>query len=71
MLPDDLKTRASRIARESGMSLGEIIRESLENWLQSRKKPNAGDPLFRDVPVYEGPVPEDYSIDHDKYLYGE
>jgi hypothetical protein len=71
MLPDDLKTRASRIARESGMSLGEIIRESLENWLKCRKSPAAGDSLFHDIPVYEGSVPEDYSINHDKYLYGE
>jgi hypothetical protein len=71
MLPDDLKLQASRIARESGMSLGEIIRESLENWLKCRKKQPVGDPLFHEVPVYEGSVPEDYSINHDKYLYGE
>jgi hypothetical protein len=31
----------------------------------------AKDPLFHNVPVYDGPVPEDYSINHDKYLYGE
>ena len=71
MLPDNLKIQASRFARESGMSLGEIIRESLENWLNGQKKQPARDPLFHEVPVYAGPTPEDYSINHDKYLYGE
>jgi hypothetical protein len=71
MLPDDLKSQVSRIARDSGMSLGEIIRESLESWLKGQKKQLTGDPLFHDVPVFEGSVPQDYSLNHDKYLYGE
>jgi hypothetical protein len=71
MLPDDLRLQAARLARESGMSLGEAIRESLENWLQSKKQPPIRDPLFHGVPVSEVDAPKDYSINHDKYLYGE
>jgi hypothetical protein len=29
------------------------------------------DPLWADVPVYDGPVPADLSVNHDKYLYDE
>jgi hypothetical protein len=71
MLPNDLKSQAARFAREAGLSLGEVIRESLENWLKNQKKRPVGDPLFNEVPVFEGKVPDDYSIKHDQYLYGE
>ena len=71
MLPEDLKSQAVAYARECGLSLGEVVRESLENWLKSKNQRSASDPLFRNVPVYDGPVPEDYSINHDRYLYGE
>jgi hypothetical protein len=55
----------------SQLSLGEIIREALDNWLKNKSQRYASDPLFHNVPVYDVPVPEDYSINHDKYLYGE
>ena len=71
MLPEDLKSQAVEYARECGLSLGEVIRESLENWLKSKNQRTACDPLFHNVSVYDGPAPEDYSINHDKYLYGE
>jgi hypothetical protein len=71
MLPEDLKLQAVQYAREYGLSLGEVMRDSLANWLKERRKQPAKDPLFHNVPVYDGPVPEDYSINHDKYLYGE
>jgi hypothetical protein len=71
MLPEDLKSQAIEYASECGLSLGEIIRESLENWLKNRKQRSSNDPLFHDVPVYDGPVPDDYSINHDRYLYGD
>jgi hypothetical protein len=29
------------------------------------------DPFLDDPAVYRGPVPKDYALNHDKYLYGE
>lgn len=70
MLPESLKNRAQQEAREMGISLGELIRQSVALRLEAGPHP-AGDPLFTDVPVYNGPVPADYSREHDRYLYGE
>jgi len=69
MLPEDLKLRAQETARDLGISLAELIRETLERRLEG--VPGDDDPLFKDVPVYEGPVPADLSEQHDRYLYGE
>jgi len=33
------------------------------------KLPRSEDPLFKDVVVYDGPVPSDLSERHDYYLY--
>lgn len=71
MLPEELKLQAVEYARECGLSLGEVVRESLEDWLKKRSQRSASDPLFHNVPVYDGPVPDDYSINHDRYLYGD
>lgn len=70
MLPEDLKLRAQEAARRLGVSLGELIRESLESRLEARGA-RQDDPLFEDVPVYHGDVPADISEEHDRYLYGE
>lgn len=69
MMPEDLKLRAQEAARELGISLAELIRETLERRLEG--KPSDEDPLFKDVPVYEGAVPANLSEQHDRYLYGE
>jgi len=71
MLPEDLKSQAVEYARECGSSLGEVVRDSLASWLKERKKRPRKDPLIDDVPVYDVHVPEDYSLNHDRYLYGE
>lgn len=71
MLPEELKSKVVEYARECGMSLGEVVRDSLARWLQERRKRPRKDPLIDDVPVYDVPVPEDYSLNHDRYLYGE
>lgn len=70
MLPEDLKHRAQETARRLGVSLGELIRESLESRLDGRGSRDE-DPLFQDIPVYRGEVPDDLSEEHDRYLYGE
>jgi hypothetical protein len=70
MLPEELKVRAQDKARELGMSFGELLRESLERRL-GVPGDRLEDPLFANVPVYDGPAPEDLSEEHDRYLYGD
>jgi len=72
MLPQDLKLQAERHAREMGISLGELIRESLEAMLSgSDEHRPMVDHLFSDDAVYVGKAPRDLSVNHDGYLYGE
>ena len=70
MLPGPLKHRATRLARKRGVSLGELIRESLREAL-ARNPSSDEDLLFADDASYPGPVPADLAADHDDYLYGE
>ncbi len=72
MLPDDLKIRAHNRARGMGISLGELIRESLEATLNHPDEEKlTKDSLFTDDALYDGKVPTDLSRNHDRYLYGE
>lgn len=71
MLPADLKARASRRARELGISLAELIRRSLEAILDSEPASARNDPLFSDDALFAGKTPADLSAEHDTYLYGE
>ena len=71
MLPVDLKQRASTLATRLGISLGELIRQSLEAALRGNAGEVREDPLFTDQAVYRGPVPANLSADHDGFLYGE
>lgn len=70
MLPEELRHRAIRKARQRGVSLGEVIRESLEASLPSGTYEAASDPLFESV-VFDGPAPRDLSAKHDRYLYDD
>ena len=69
LLPDDLKKRAEKFAHEQGVSFGLIVRESLVQYIKPRKKNN--DSLFDDDAIYTGNAPDDLSINHDDYLYGD
>ena len=71
MLPLDLKERASSLASRLGLSLGELIRQSLEAALRGNAGEVRDDPLFSDRAVYDGPAPANLSTDHDDFLYGE
>lgn len=71
MLPVDLKQRASTLATRLGVSLGELIRQSLEGALRGNAGEIREDPLFLDQAIYRGPVPANLSADHDDFLYGE
>ena len=68
MLSDDLCRRARARARQRGVSLGELIRESLDASLPHAPHVRARDPLFEGV-LFDGPAPQDLSRDHDMYLY--
>lgn len=70
MLPNDLRSRAQRRARELGMSLGQFIRESLAARL-GRGGNQAEDPLFADDAVFAGQVAGDLARNHDHYLYDD
>jgi hypothetical protein len=76
VLPARLKQLATRRARQRKISFAEFtrlaimkaVREPLPKQNQQRR---GKDPIFWDVPVYDGPGPSDVSVNHDKYLYDE
>ena len=68
MLPSKLKTRAARQARNEGISLGELIRDSVEKRLAAQNGKGARDPLFADGFVFRDDLPGDVSANLDKYL---
>jgi hypothetical protein len=70
MLPEELRRRAIARARQRGVSLGELIRESLDAAMPAVRYDAGTDPLFADV-VFDGPAPDDLSTRHDAYLYDE
>jgi hypothetical protein len=70
MLPRDLKQRAAQEARSRGVSLGELIRESLVRLLRADRDGTGEDPLIGDTALYEGPGPADAAERHDDVLYG-
>ena len=69
LLPDDLKKKAEKFAYKQGISFGEIVRESLLQYIKPRLENN--DTFFSDNAIYEGDAPVDLSIKHDDYLYGD
>ena len=74
MIPNELKTRATRHAKKIGMSLGGFIRESLEKAMEvENRRPGEDDedPFFSDKAVFSGKSPSDLSANHDDYLYEE
>ena len=70
-LPEDLVKQAEHFAQLRGISLGELIQEVLTREVGLAKRPRTGDPFFDFDDAYDGPVPPDLSINHDKYLYDE
>ena len=70
MLPEDLRRRAIARARQKKVSLGELIRDSLNASLPNASYDVDKDPLFEDV-VFDGPAPRDLSQRHDEYLYDD
>jgi hypothetical protein len=71
MLPVDLKQRAEKRARNLGVSLGTLVRTSLERALEEPASASAPDPLLASQAVFTGATPSDLSSGHDDWLYGE
>ena len=69
LLPDDLKKKAEKFAHDQGVSFGEIVRESLVQYIKPKK--DNSDILFNDNALYTGNAPSDLSVNHDDYLYGD
>lgn len=69
MIPSDLKARSQALAKQLGVSFGELTRESLEAFLRGYEGEVREDPLF-DLSVFRGEAAEDLSERHDDYLYG-
>ncbi|MHC4136453.1 MAG: CopG family transcriptional regulator [Planctomycetota bacterium] len=70
MLPAGLRARAIAHARQLGISMGELIRRSMESMLAGSQEAG-GDPLVADEAVFDGPLPDDLASNHDRYLYGD
>ena len=70
MLPLDLKHRSQAHAQRMGVSLGELIRESLEATLRGDAGEVREDALFTDTATLDGSLEGDLSEHHDQYLYG-
>jgi len=71
MLPGDLKLKAEKRAEKMGISLGELIRLSLKTQVGNKTDAVQDDPFLSDNAVFSGDVPDDLSLNHDKYLYGD
>jgi hypothetical protein len=70
MLPRELRQRALLRAKQKGISLGELIRDSLDAAIPQVTYEVGGDPLFENV-IFDGPAPSDASAKHDTYLYDD
>ncbi|MBT3224240.1 MAG: CopG family transcriptional regulator [Proteobacteria bacterium] len=72
MLPEDLKARSERQAKQLGISLGALIRDALAAYLSkfTYEIPEA-DPLFVFDNAWQGEAPKDTAANHDSYLYGD
>lgn len=71
MLPAELRRRAFRRAKERGVSLGLLIRESLDNAVPASVDEAGEDPLLADEAVFRGKAPPDLARNHDRHLYDE
>ncbi|HEX6898494.1 MAG TPA: hypothetical protein VF789_02230 [Thermoanaerobaculia bacterium] len=69
-LPEKLMELAESSAESMGISLDELVRESLELRLSRIGVSWENDPFLSDREVYDGPTPPDLVENLDDYLYG-
>jgi hypothetical protein len=68
MLPPELQQQASQLARKRGISLGELIRQSLARELATAFRANA-DPFWTTIETFRSGR-NDLAANHDDELYG-
>lgn len=69
LLPDDLRRRATKLARREGVSLAALIRSALEERIAARTD-WANDPLWKALEPIDFPdSPGDLAARVDDYLY--
>jgi hypothetical protein len=67
-LPPELIAALERQAAAQGLTFAEFIRKSLQRLVQEAR---SNDPLFADKAVWNGDVPADLSLNHNRYLHGD
>lgn len=67
MLPPKLKREAEKLARHQGLSLAELIRDSLERRLAG-KESSTRDPLFANHFAFRDDGPADVAANPDRYV---
>jgi len=68
MLPSELHERAARYAARRRISLGHLIRSSLQTAIEQRDEAPERDPLWADDEVFRGRTPRDLARHHDRHL---
>ena len=71
MLPESLKKRAEVRAGEIQVSLGELVRNALENYLVRQETNWESDPLAAGDYLITAPAPAKVSENIDRYIYGK
>ena len=66
VLPQDLKRRAVKAAKASGMPFSQLVRQALSEMLKNTKP---SDPFLNDQEVYVDAGPHDTAAAHDQYIY--
>jgi hypothetical protein len=71
MLPDDLLAEARARAGSEGLSLAELVRRGLEQFLgRGTRTVTAADPFLADQSTFASAV-GDLAENHDEHLYGK
>ena len=68
MLPSELHEKATRYAARRRVSLGQLVRSSLQRTLEAPEESPDQDPLWNDEEVFRGKTPRDLARNHDRYL---
>lgn len=68
MLPSELHEKAVRHAARRRVSLGQLVRSSLQTAMEVPGDAPERDPLRGDNEVFRGKTPGDLARNHDRYL---
>ena len=68
MLPSELHEKAARYAAKRRVSLGQLVRNSLQTAMETPEESPHRDPFWEDEEVYRGKTPRDLARNHDRYL---